>query len=469
MIFTTSLKSEKLSKGALGLMLFLVSPLLVKAQHTLPLWERIERTIARSEPQWILMNKWPNPNPQFRVITYRWQLDTNEMTVWMVEFPSSEDAARELYRLASPLSGQPSQQCAIGDKCYIVGPGVLFFRKRNLIVRCSSVRHDPLRPAAGLKFDIMTRFAQLIVSAVPAEPVRLGSLPAESPKDALMHREKADKALREGRYEESIEEYKKAIELDADSAELHHALGLAYLKLGDRTKAIDAFKEAIRLKPGWAEAHYDLGGAHYEVGEYETAATSFEEAIRLKPDFFDAFMALGKTYQHSGLHPRSVEVLQKAVLLRPANVEAKIAFGNAFIFSGQPQEAVSVLQEAVRLSPQSALVYSTLGQVYRLLGKFQEALGALQEALRISPKDPVTYNYLGMTLESYQRNQDALAAYKQAIDFKSDYAEAHYNLALLYFTLGDRNQALHHYDILKTISSDLAEALLKKLSQSPGV
>lgn len=458
-----SFKSEKLAKGALGLMLFLVIPLLGSAQHTLSLWDRIERTIAQSEPQSILVNKWPNPNPQFRVITYRWQLDTNDVTAWMVEFPTSEDAARELYRLASPLSGQPSQQCAIGDKCYIVRPSVLFFRKSNLIVRLDG--GDPFHPAAGLKLDIITRFAQLIASTVPAEPVRLGSSPAESNKGFSMHREKADKALREGRYEESIEEYKKAIELDADSAELHYSLGLAHLKLGDRTKATDAFNEAIRLKPGWAEAHYDLGRAHYELGEYETAATSFEEAVRLKPDYFDAFIALGNTYQHSGRHDRSVEVLQKAVLLRPANVEAKIALGSALIFSGQPQEAVPVLREAVRLSPQSALAYSTLGQAYRLLGKFQEALVALQEALRISPKDPVTYNYLGMTLESYHRNQDALAAYKQAIDFKADYAEAHYNLALLYFRLGDRNQAQHHYDILKIINPDLAEALLKKLIQ----
>ena len=99
------------------------------------------------------------------------------------------------------------------------------------------------------------------------------------------------------------------------------------------------------------------------------------------------------------------------------------------------------------------------------LGKFQEALGALQEALRISPEDPVAHNYLGMTYESLQLQQDALAAYKQAIAFKSDYAEAHYNVALVYFTLGDRSQAQHHYEILKTINPDLAEDLLKKLRQ----
>lgn len=293
MIFTMNFNSEKIGIGALALMVFLVSPLLVKAQHTLSLFDRIERTVAQSEPQWILVDKSPNPNPQFRVIIFRWQLDTNEIMVWMIELPTSEDAAREFYNLASPSSGRPLQQCAIGDKCYIWGPsGDLFFRKANLVVKVMA--GDPFHPAAGPKLNTMTRFAQSIASGVPADPMRLISAPTER-KDARMHREIAAKALREGRYQEAIEEYQKAIELDPDSAELHHALGIAYLKLGDRTKATDAFKEAIRLKPGWAEAHYDLGRADYELGEYESAATSFEEAIRLKPDFFEAFIALGKT------------------------------------------------------------------------------------------------------------------------------------------------------------------------------
>lgn len=455
----------KVLDGALALTLFfLVNPLLVNAQHTLSVFDRIERTIARSEPQWTLVNKWPNPNPQFKVITFRWQADTTEILVWMVELPTSEDAAREFYNLARSPGDRPVQKCSVGDKCYWLKPYVnLFFRKANLVVKLMG--GDPSHPTTGLQLGVMTRFAQLIASEVPAEPVRLSTSPAERDNGARMHSELAAKAFREGRYEEAIEEYKKAIELNGDSAELYRELGLVYLKVGNRTKAGDAFKEAIRLKPGWAEAHYDLGRTLYEVGEYETAAASFEEAVRLKPDFFDALIALGNTYQHSGVHARSVEVLQKAVLLRPSNVEAKCGLAKAFILSGQPQQAVTVLREAVRLSPQSALAYATLGQAYRSLGKFQEALESLQEALRISPEDPVALNDLGMTYESLERKQDALDAYKQAIHLKADYGEAHYNVALLYFILGDRSQANHHYQILKTINPDLAEVLLKKLSQ----
>ena len=444
----------KVVKRILSLVLFLIGALSVDAYSQASLWEKIEQTIAHNEPKWILADKSPNPNPAFKVIVFRWQTDKNQILAWMIQLPTSEDAAREFYNLAKPAS-VPIPLCRIGDKCYVVGSSDLFFRKANLLVKIMCEGSSEARTTA------LTRFAELIASAVPPDPVILAR-PSEPTTNRRPNAERAAKAFKEGRYQEAVDEYIKAIELDSESADLHHELGLAYMKLGDRAKAIEAFKEAIRLRPGWAEAHYDLGRAYYELGQYELAATSFEEAIRLEPDFFEALISLGNTYQHSGLHVRSVEVLRKAVLLRATNVDAKCALASALILSGEPRDAATVLEEATRLSPQSALVYSTLGQAYRLLGKYQEALEALRQALRISPEDPVAYNYLGMTYESLQLKQDAVAAYKQAIAFKSDYAEAHYNLALLYLTLGDRGEAERHYEILKTINPALAEALSKK-------
>jgi Flp pilus assembly protein TadD len=97
--------------------------------------------------------------------------------------------------------------------------------------------------------------------------------------------------------------------------------------------------------------------------------------------------------------------------------------------------------------------------------KFEEALNALNQALRISPEDSVALNYLGMLFESLDRTQDAVVAYKRAIAAKPDYAEAHYNLALLFLLLRDRNQAQREYDLLRSLNSDLADTLLNKLGR----
>ena len=95
----------------------------------------------------------------------------------MIELPTSEDAARDFYNIARPTVGQPPQQCSIGDKCYLLGPsGDLFFRKANLVVRIMG--GESTHPADGPKLNTMTRFAQLIASEVPADPVRLARSPA---------------------------------------------------------------------------------------------------------------------------------------------------------------------------------------------------------------------------------------------------------------------------------------------------
>jgi len=433
--------------------------------------ERIERVIAQNEPDWILLTKWGDTRVLFHQTKYTWQLDKKDIRdqkqilLWMVELQSSEEAAKEFYNMSPPATGQIIPQLPIGDKCYFSKPTGILIKKGNFVIRLGMSDMSAVRGSI-VDLDVLIRFAKEIASVIPSQPMTTRNRTNEKKEEAALHLKKGDAKLNDKDFEEAIEEFRKAIELDPESADAHHALGLAYLKTGEKVKALKALKEATRLRPDWPEAHYDLGQAYYDFGDYKSAAGSFEEAIRLRPDFFDALIELSATYQHSGLHPRSVEVLRRAVLLRPDHIDAKIALGRALLLSAQPQEAMEILEEVVRLNPANALAYSMLGESYRSLGKFEEALNALNQALRISPEDPVALNYLGTLFESLDRQQDAIAVYKQAIVAKPDYAETHYNLALLLLSLGDRNQADREYDILRSLNTDLAEALLKKLGRT---
>src|SRR6476661_6606499 len=102
----------RLGRPAVAVALFLISPLLVNAQYRSPLFDRVERTIAQNETEWILVDKSPNPNPQYRVIMYRWQLDRKEIRdrkeifAWMVEERDAEEAARTFYQLVHSTVGQ---------------------------------------------------------------------------------------------------------------------------------------------------------------------------------------------------------------------------------------------------------------------------------------------------------------------------------------------------------------------------
>lgn len=423
----------------------------VFAQQTGPLWPKVEARIKEAEPEWTLMRIDPQRRDHQSGM-FLWRLDDQEVFAWIVIQPTvkqaivhfSEDGLGSIAGKSEPLSFK------IGDACYkreARGNAVIVFRRNNLLTRVAGKTSV---------LPILFRFAH-----------HLDALFEGSTTRRIRAFEKGEIALKQGRYEEAIEEFKRARdEGDGDPAEIQRLLALAYLKLDRRDDALASLKEAIRLRPDFAKAHYDLGGAYYEIGDFTIAAGSFEEAIRINPDFFDALIALGKTYQHSGLYLKAVDVLLKATLIRPDAIDAKTALGVAFIMAGQPEDAAKTLHEAISLSPQSAFAHAALGQAYRLLGKFQEAIGALQEALRISPGDAVSYNYLGQTYQSMERHQEALEAFKQAITLKPNFAEAHFNLGVLYLELGSQTQARQEYLILKQLESELAEELLRKLTAS---
>lgn len=446
-MFERDRKMNRALRVSLGLIFLCCCASAVFPQQ--PLWGRLETRIRQKEPDWTLMEIYPRQQNQ-NLGLFRWRLDEKEIFAWIIVQPSVAKAVFHFQEdgFGSMPDKSPPQKLDIGDACYVRearGNAIVVLRRNNVLARVSG---------NALAIKTILRFVRHIDALIGMRP--------DKPKSAY---EKGETALEEGRYEDAIEEFKKAVDQgDGESGEAQHALGLAYLKLDRRDEAIAAFKEAIRLRPNFADPHYDLGRAYYESGEFDTAAVSFEEAIRLNPEFFDALIAVGKTYQHSGRHTKSVEVLRKATLLRSDAIDAKSALGAALNLAGQPEEAALVLREVVRLSPRSAFAFANLGQAYRLMGKFHDALNSLREALRISPGDSVAHNYLGLTYQSLDQQQEALAAYRQAIALKSDYAEAHYNLALLQLALGDRNQVQDEYNILKGLNSDLADVLLRKLA-----
>ena len=57
-------------------------------------------------------------------------------------------------------------------------------------------------------------------------------------------------------------------------------------------EAIEQFKQALRIKPQSAEVHYNLGNAFIQQGNVKDAMQHYEEALRIRPDLTAARDAL---------------------------------------------------------------------------------------------------------------------------------------------------------------------------------
>jgi TolB-like protein len=95
-------------------------------------------------------------------------------------------------------------------------------------------------------------------------------------------------ALMERRTEESIAAFRRAVNLNPNSAAAHSHLSRGLAFAGQDREAIEHGEEAIRLSPLDPDMALFLGGfaaAHYAAGRYAEAARYATEAARLRPGF----------------------------------------------------------------------------------------------------------------------------------------------------------------------------------------
>jgi tetratricopeptide (TPR) repeat protein len=76
-------------------------------------------------------------------------------------------------------------------------------------------------------------------------------------------------------------QYKKALEIDPEYALPHFNLGNLYDEQGDATNAQFHYREALRLHPSYADAHYNLALLEQSLGEVMNALRHWREYLKL--------------------------------------------------------------------------------------------------------------------------------------------------------------------------------------------
>lgn len=70
-----------------------------------------------------------------------------------------------------------------------------------------------------------------------------------------------------------------------------------------------------------------------------------------------------------------------------------------------------------------------------------------ERAIEFKPQDPVLHMLKAIYLHKKKKTDEALKSYKKSLDLDPNYAEAHYNLGLLYYDTGKYKDARKHAEL----------------------
>lgn len=101
----------------------------------------------------------------------------------------------------------------------------------------------------------------------------------------------------QGKSDEAIFMYNKAIEADDTYYKAYYNLGNIFLNEGKPNMAVEEFKKVIKLKPEYAYGHYNLGCAYLKLGKYSKAKYEFLVATDYKNNVADFHYNLAYVYK----------------------------------------------------------------------------------------------------------------------------------------------------------------------------
>lgn len=152
---------------------------------------------------------------------------------------------------------------------------------------------------------------------------------------------------------------------------------------------------------------------------------------------------------------------EKMLLTAPNNVYILSNLGVVEYRQGKVKLAEEKLKKAIVVAPDDAFSYRTLGIVYYSESKYDEAVQALTKTIAINQKDSIAHNYLGITASQKGWQEAALKELETAIALDSKYADAYFNLAVIYATMqpSNKEEARKYYKRAIELGSDPDSAL----------
>lgn len=155
---------------------------------------------------------------------------------------------------------------------------------------------------------------------------------ALNPNYALAHSWYALNLGAMGRYDDAIDQVRRAQVLDPLSLEINTVVGRIFYMSRQYHQSADSYRKVIDLDPHYARAHARLGITFAAEGAFEDAIHEFDEAQRLSgPDPYLEGL-LGYTYARSGDPVRARKLLQD-LTQRSRNQDVR-AFSVALILIG---------------------------------------------------------------------------------------------------------------------------------------
>ncbi|MFZ0825885.1 MAG: tetratricopeptide repeat protein [Verrucomicrobiia bacterium] len=178
----------------------------------------------------------------------------------------------------------------------------------------------------------------------------------------------------------------------------HNNLGIYLYNEGRMEEAMDHYQKAIRINPNRFDTFYNLGAALAAEGRFDEAIANYHLALQINPNYAYALNNLGIALANQGRLDEAIPCYRQAIQIEPDFPGALNNLGVALAASGQLDEAIEAFHKSIQINPTSSSTLNNLGHVLAARGRFEEAIENYHQAIQINPDFAEALNNLAWVL-----------------------------------------------------------------------
>ncbi len=247
-----------------------------------------------------------------------------------------------------------------------------------------------------------------------------------------------------GELHPAIDEMRRALAHDDDSAFLHYNLGRLFARDGHWDLAAEEAGKANALDPNAPDTLLLLGDCLYKLGKIDQALAMYQTLTEKAKDRIDAYIRIAEVNLERGDWPKAIQSLEAMTNANPTSAEGFRRLGDLQFEHGDERKAEVSYRRALDIDPSDTITIHTLAGLLEQQGRYQEALRVFTEALDASPENP---QYMATMARLYLKDGDTKSANAYIEQLRSsDPANAGY-IAQSYAEINRYPEAIHELEV----------------------
>ncbi|KAA3659087.1 MAG: tetratricopeptide repeat protein [Calditrichaeota bacterium] len=293
-----------------------------------------------------------------------------------------------------------------------------------------------------------------------------------------------------GKYEQAVQDFKRALEIDPVNSDALRELAGAYVRLNQPEKVEELYLEAIDLKPGHWENYYELALFYYRKGDYAKAEKQYQIVAELSPQNYKAVRNLGVIYLLKEQYEKAQIMCERSIAIKP-NYGAYANLGLIYFTQNKYKESARMYEKALELNDNFYLNWGNLAISYDLIPEekhkakptYLHAIELAEKQLAVNPNNIKCLRSLASYYSALGQFDKSIHYLVKALGLAPDDVELMFQAAGRYLEVNNREQALYFVeralqngysphkikqsDSMKSLSSDKDFiALLEKYSRN---